>query len=274
MASGAAAARARAAGQLNFFDQGTGPRLDRPRGAAAGNGNADAAPDFAEGERLLFEKQLLGFYVSGHPMDAYEGLSQAIDSHPAAELAKLPGRTEFRLCGIVGGVAKKLSRKDNRPWAAFTLATRHASIPLNLFSDAYETYGTQLAENAPVVVLGNVIAGADGARINVKEIYPLDGAVTGLIRRATWVMDPAHAEGPAFLHELREAVNRQSGDTRIAFAFGFEEGAAPVAEASPALGWKLTAPAFQRLRAHPAVTGVQVEAKPPELKPDRRWRSR
>jgi DNA polymerase-3 subunit alpha len=40
------------------------------------------------------------------------------------------------------------------------------------------------------------------------------------------------------------------------------------------LSWKLNAPAFQQLRAHPAVVGVQLETRPVELKEDRRWKKR
>ena len=44
-----------------------------------------------------------------------------------------------------------------------------------------------------------------------------------------------------------------------------------IAEASQALSWKLSAPVFQELRAHPAVAGALLEAKRLELKQDRRW---
>ncbi len=245
-----------------------------PARAAPGGTKAPAAA----AERLLtplnrfqFEKELLGFYVSGHPLDAYAGLAAAIDTYPADELLQLPGRTEFRLCGIVGGIAKKLSKKDNRPWAAFNLATRRATTALNMFADAYAAYGSGLAENAAVLVLGNIIVGADGARINVKECYPLEAAVTGLVRKVTWLLDPAHPELPAFLRQLRETINRQSGETRVGFALVFDDRFASLADASNSLAWKLTAAGLRELRAHPAVVGVQLETKRLELKPDRRW---
>ena len=66
---------------------------------------------------------------------------------------------------------------------AFTLATRTASVPLNLFADGFANYGTALAENALVLVQGNILAGNDGPRINVKECYPLDPQVAGLVRK-------------------------------------------------------------------------------------------
>ena len=274
MSTVAATARDRAAGQHSFIDMlaaETPPAPPPPRPGAAA---ADGPADFTTIDRLAFEKELLGFYISGHPLDAYAGLADALDTFGVDELLQQPGRTEFRLCGVVSNIAKKLSKKDNRPWAAFTLATRRANIALNMFADAYETQSGPLAENATVMVSGNVIVGQDGARINVKECVPLDAAVITQSRKLTWLLDPARPDVPAFLQTLRETVNGQPGDTRLEFAFVFADRATPIAEASRALSWRLTAPVFQRLRAHPSVVGVQLETKRLELKPDRRWSSK
>jgi DNA polymerase-3 subunit alpha len=240
---------------------------------------APAAPAPAErklttANRLQFEKELLGFYVSGHPLEIYSGLTEALDTFPVLELSQQPGRSEFRLCGIISGVAKKLSKKDNRPWAAFTLSTRNSSIALSMFADAYASFGALLLENASVLLLGTVIAGPDGARIHARECYPLEGAVAALIRKVTWLLDPAAADVVAFLRQLRETVNAQPGDTRTEFAFVFPDRATPVAEASPALGWRLNPTAFHALRAHPAVCGAHFETRRLEFKQDRRWSRR
>jgi DNA polymerase-3 subunit alpha len=207
-------------------------------------------------------------------MAAYAGLADALDTFPVDELLQQGDRTEFRLCGIAGNLAKKLSKKDNRPWVAFTLATKQASVALNMFADAYAAYGATLAENALVVVQGNILAGNDGTRINVKECYPLDAFVGSNLEKVRWLLHPAHPQLGEFLHRLRETLNSQVGDTRVEFAFVFADRVAAVAEASGALAWKLNAPAFQELRAHPAVAGVQLEAKRLELKQDRRWSKR
>jgi DNA polymerase-3 subunit alpha len=247
-------------------------------GAKAPAARANSAPAAPAAERRLtaanrlqFEKELLGFYISGHPLNAYGGLTEAIDTFPSSELPLQADRTEFRLCGIPSDIAKKLSKRDNRPWAAFTLVTRGATAALNMFADAYAAYASNLAENTPVVVLGNVIVGTDGARLNVKECYRLDSAVAPLVNQVTWLLKPDHPETTAFLRELREIINRQPGDTRMAFGFVVGDGVAPIAEASRSLSWRLSPAIFQELREHPAVAGVHVEAKRLELKPDRRW---
>ncbi|MGH7995383.1 MAG: DNA polymerase III subunit alpha [Opitutaceae bacterium] len=264
LAAVAAHARDQAAGQHSLFDA-----FD------AGPPAADAdAGEFAMAERLTYEKELLGFYVSGHPLDVFAGLDTAIDTFPAEELLRQPGRTEFRLCGIAGSIAKKLSKKDNRPWAAFTLATRGASLSLNLFADAYADCSGALAENAAVLVQGNLLEGQDGIRINVKECYPLASAVAPLVRKVTWLLEPGHPRLPEFLQRLRETVTKQPGDTRLEFGVLLSDRVAPLAEASAALSWKVAAASFQELRSHPAVAGVQFETKPLELKSDRRWSRR
>jgi DNA polymerase-3 subunit alpha len=286
LAGAAAHARDKAAGQHSFMDMLGEETPAAPTNAQRSTPNAErstqnpepksqkSAADFSAAERLAFEKELLGFYVTGHPMATYAGLAEAIDTFPVDALLQQPDRTEFRLCGIASNITKKLAKKDNRPWAAFTLATRHASVPLNMFADAYAAYGPALAENAVVLVQGNILAGNDGARINVKECYPLDAQVAGLVRKITWILHPQHPEVPAFLRELRETLNRQAGDTRVEFAFLFEDRVAPVGEASSALSWKISGPELQRLRAHPAVAGLRLETRRLELKQDRRWGKR
>ena len=294
LAGAASAARDKAAGQHSFLDllaeeaPKNGGAASSPRGSSlpAEGGQAlnlhppsagsalNFPADFSAPDRLAFEKELLGFYISGHPMNAYAGLAEAIDTLSVDDLLRQADRTEFRLCGIAGNLQKKLSKKDNRPWVAFTLATKNASVALNMFADAYAAYGTVLAENALVLVQGNILVSPDGARINVKECYPLDAFVGGAVRKVTWLLHPAHRELPAFLRLLRDTLNAQVGDTRVEFAFVFDDRVAPIAEASTALAWKLNAPTFQQLRAHPAVAGVQLETKRLELKQDRRWSKR
>ena len=271
IAASAARARDRAVGQDNFLGA-----LAAPGPANGGRGAAASAevPDFTSHERLSFEKELLGFYVTGHPMNAYAGLWEALDTAPAEELQSLPDRGEFRLCGIVGNIAKKYAKKDNRPWAAFTLATRRSTIALNMFADAFASFGGALAENAPVLVQGNIIRGADGPRVNVRECYALDLAVARTVRKVTWLLRPDDPGAAAFLRRLREVVVREQGDTRMEFAILVDGGAAPIAEASAALSWRLSAPVFQELRAQPGVAGVHLETRPLELKADTRWARR
>jgi DNA polymerase-3 subunit alpha len=262
------------AGEHGLLDLGAGAHS--PAKTNGGRTAAPPAPDrlLTPATRLLFEKELLGFYISGHPMNVFAGLADAINTVPEDQVRDIPDRGEFRLCGVATAITKKLSKKDNRPWAAFTLATRTLSLPMNLFSDAYEEYARNLVAETPVLVQGNVLGGTDGVRINVRECYPLDQIVASLVRKVTWLLRPDHPELVAFLRALRSTVDASCGDTRLEFAFVFDGRIAPFADASPGLGWKLVPADFQRLRAHPAVAGALVETKRLQLKESRRWTKR
>ncbi|MGH7958229.1 MAG: DNA polymerase III subunit alpha, partial [Opitutaceae bacterium] len=115
LAGAAAQARDRAAGQHSFLDMladvppvkrtngsasssagSAQPSADAPRFPArdARSSSLDSAGDFPPAERLAFEKELLGFYVSGHPMNNYAGLAEAINTHPVDELLAQGDRVE------------------------------------------------------------------------------------------------------------------------------------------------------------------------------------
>ena len=272
MSAAASDARDRAAGQNSFFDVLAEPE---PPARPSANGTSPVphqdAADFTSAEKLAFEKELLGFYVSGHPMNTYIGLADALDTYPLDLLLEQEDRTAFRICGIAGGLQKKLAKKDNRPWVAFTLATKSASLPLNMFADGYEEYGEVLGENVPVAITGTVMVRDDGARLNVREAYSLANYVAANIRRVTWLLKPDHPENDDFLRDLRSMLDRQPGGTATSIGFLVENRAAAVAEVSTALNFTLSGEIFQILRSHPAVAGVQIEAKPLELKETRRW---
>ncbi len=274
---------------------GAGPAKPAPAGPAAGGFDdmfaAPAAPAaavaapaataknkgptttlaFNASTLLQFEKELLGFYVSGHPLDAYAGLVEALDTYPVGELLEQDDRTEFRLCGIAGGLQKKLAKKDNRPWMAFSLQTRGATIGLNMFADAFAAHGHVLAENTLICVLGTIIVGQEGPRINVKEAYPLLSYTGANIKRLGWLLHPEHPKTPEFLRQLRTTLDKYNGDIRIDLGFVFENRVTALSEASSALGFRFNPDAYKALRQHPAVAGIQVETRRLELKNDRKW---
>ena len=262
-----------AAGQGSMFD------LLQTEDAAGNGRNAGSIvdttiADFSSAEKLQFEKELLGFYVSGHPLAAFSGLAEALNSHKEDELLTLPDKTEFRLCGIATSIQKKLSKKDNRPWSPFVVATRAANVPVNMYADAYELYAKHLEAEKPVAVLGTILRSEDGARLNVKECYPLEPHLMNNVRKITWVIRPDDPRNDDFLRSLREMLLKTTGDIRSEVAVLFEDDTLAVAETAGALNWKLVCPDFQQLRKHPALVGVVIETRPIELKETNRWKRR
>ncbi|RKX35444.1 MAG: DNA polymerase III subunit alpha [Verrucomicrobia bacterium] len=268
----AARQRDRLAGQESFMD------ILGDTGAEGLNGDSEVVQarngkPFPKSETLQFEKELLGFYVSGHPMDDYNGLAEALNTGTEASLLELPDRAEFRLCGVASAITRKLARRDNRPWAFFNLAGKVGSVSVNAYADTFEEYGEALENERPVLVLGTVFRNDDGARLSAREIYPLEHALPGLIRKITFVLRPG-SQADAFLRNLRKEVDASFGDTRVQIGFLDKSGYMALAETANALTWQIRPPEFRKLKRMPGVAGCLIETEPLRLKETRRrWKA-
>jgi DNA polymerase-3 subunit alpha len=234
---------------------------------------ADPTKAFSQAEMLQYEKELVGFYITGHPLDAFAGLAEAVNSHREEVLPSLPDRTDFRLCGVASGITKRLSKRDNQPWAFFNLATRNGTIQINCYSDAFAEYGALLENERALAITGSVLNRDGDIRYSAREIQPLARALPDLIKKITWILRP-EAEADAFLRELREVLDRQSGPTHIAIGFLEEDDFIALAEVSQFLRWRVEPAEFKRLRAHPAVVGCLIDTKGIPPAAPRRWGKR
>ena len=256
--------------QDSFLDMLQASAAPAPGSKAAQASKADPTKAFTQADMLQFEKELLGFYISGHPMDAFGGLAEALSTVNAEELASLPDRTDFRLCGVATAITKRLSKRDNQPWAFFTLATRTGTAQMNCYSDAFAAYGANLENEKPVMVIGNVSNRDGDLRFIVREVHGLERALPSLIKKITWVLRP----GPSvhsFFHELRAVLDKQRGDSLIEIGLLGEDDFVAIAEVSGALKWRIDPVEFKKLRRHPACAGFVAETKGIPAAEPKRW---
>src|SRR4051812_28448002 len=142
MAAAASSQRDRASGQVSLFDD-MPPPASKPT-------SIPVLP-WTEHERMSYEKELLGFYVTGHPLDAYanilvEGKYQTITS-----LNELPDRASFKIAGAIVQVDKKFTKKEGKPFAVVFLEDLTATLEVILWNEVYTTV-------VEALVLGRVIA--------------------------------------------------------------------------------------------------------------------
>ena len=144
-------------------------------------------PDWEETERLNNEKEVLGFYVSGHPLDKYaekiRNLPGVISTVDALE-RKPPERRwgkeidpadEIQVAGLIVGLRVQKSKRDGKVYAMASLEDAYGKIDMICFSRDYERLQQQLHIEAPVLVRG-ILMGDDEAapKISLSGIYPLD----------------------------------------------------------------------------------------------------
>lgn len=102
-------------------------------------------------ERLTNEKELLGMYVSSHPLDEY----QSGDKLGATAIADLAPSKEVTIFGIIKNVRKTTRKSDGKPMAFFKLEDRTAEVDINCFTKTYEQYGLLVEEDAVVKITGS-----------------------------------------------------------------------------------------------------------------------
>ncbi len=138
LSSAAIQQKDRKAGQGGLFDDFD---FGQPAAAAAHSGQNAEQPEWPHDEILAYEKELLGFYVSGHPLDSYRG---HFDSGKITKLASLEdidtsGKpVTLWVAGILNKVDVRYSKKDNRPFATMTLEDFTGQTEVMCWSDEYE----------------------------------------------------------------------------------------------------------------------------------------
>ena len=174
-----------------------------------------ALPDWTPQQKLAGEKEVLGIYVTGHPLDEYADKVAQLSTHSIETLEALERGAEVALCGILTGIQRKRNR-DGKLWAALRLEDRTGSMEAMVFSTHYDRLLNALVEDKAVLVKGVVRPEENApAKISVQEIVPLEVARVNLpslisIRVAVGVngtVDKAEA--------LQQLFAKKSGDTEV-----------------------------------------------------------
>src|SRR5437016_4870787 len=135
-----AAQRDRLAGQVSLFDEATASTTSRKR----------LTTRWSEHEKLSYEKELLGFYVSGHPVDAYVDLFAAKNYRSIASLGELDDRAPFKIAGAIVEVEKKFTRREGKPFAVIWLEDLTDMLEVVVWNEVY-------MKISDVLVAGRVI---------------------------------------------------------------------------------------------------------------------
>ena len=252
-------------GQANMFDM-----FEMEAPAASSSKTVPKGPVMPLNEKLRHERELLGFYVSGHPMNPYRHFAAAIDTFHGEDWMKMENREPFRLCGVITGIARKISRRDNRPWCVVTMATTRDSYTIHAFANCYAEFGPALEEGKLVLVEGQVMRRQDDdVQLAMNSVRPLEAAVSDLVKGITFVIDN-NGESSDFIKVLRHELEQRMGHTvvRVGVLVGGQQMA--VADIASSLEWQLNKDQFTSLRKHPAVRDVLFTV-PPVSAPQPSW---
>ncbi len=130
---------------------------------------------WAQGEKLRKEKELLGFYKSGHPLLKFKDEINAFANPVIGEIGAAENGQPVRLCGIITDVKNMFDKKDN-PMAFFTIEDFSGNVRAIVFSRIFEKFRSLIQVDKIVAVLGTFDRrdGRDIGSVIVSEIIPVE----------------------------------------------------------------------------------------------------
>jgi DNA polymerase-3 subunit alpha len=157
-----AAQRDRELGQTSLFGM-----LDAAGGQTAGALDEDdqkypEVPEWEPRQRLSFEKEALGFYVSGHPLDRYVDDLRRYAGASVSKLETLPDRTEVSVGGLVTDYRERPLKNGKGRMSFFNLEDRSGAVEVVVFSRAFEEAEATLKSDEPLLVTGTVRLEGEG----------------------------------------------------------------------------------------------------------------
>ncbi|HWM24022.1 MAG TPA: DNA polymerase III subunit alpha [Chthoniobacterales bacterium] len=164
LAAASATHRDRASGQVSLFDD-MPPPASKP--------SAHRVVPWTEHEKMSYEKELLGFYVTGHPLDAYATLLSEGKYQTIASLNELPDRASFRIGGAIVQVDKKFTKKEGKPFAVVWLEDLSATLEVVLWNEVYTTILDALALGRVIAVQGTLDKRDDALRAVAQKAKAL-----------------------------------------------------------------------------------------------------
>ncbi len=187
--------------------------------AQPGNDRLPEIPDWDEHTRLANEKEILGFFITGHPLEKYKDKLagfNALTTEDIAALKSSTGKDEIHTGGIISNIRVLKSKKGDF-YAQGTLEDMTGSIDLLVFPEAFKRVGEKVRLEVPVLVRGGVrVEEGSNPKLTVSEITPLEEAKPPLAHelRIRISLETASESTVDALHAL---FTERKGEAKVLF---------------------------------------------------------
>jgi len=163
--------------------------------------------------KLGFEKESLGFYISGHPLARYRETIRRFATVDTASLAECSDKEKVRICGMISGLKELTTKKGDR-MAFITLEDLNGFVEGVVFPDTYAEARELLQGEDPLLITGVVEVGEESNKLTVDKIQSLAEVQAGETREVHFRLSTPGLDDTT-LRRLRELIERHRGDCRV-----------------------------------------------------------
>ena len=177
-------------------------------------GSVPDLPDWDKRTKLAFEREMLGLYVSDHPLQGLEHILAAERDIGIGELLADDGPRDsmVTIAGMITNITRKTTRRGDI-WAVITVEDLEASVEVLLFPRAYEMVSTVLATDTVVKIKGKVKVEDDVVSLNASELSLPD--ITQAPSGPVVISLPATRCTPQVVQQLRDVLASHPGLTEV-----------------------------------------------------------
>jgi DNA polymerase-3 subunit alpha len=187
---------------------------------SASNNKLPDTPDWDEHTRLANEKEILGFFITGHPLEKYRDKLQDLHALSTEELCAMKSSTgkdeNITTAGIITSI-RVLKSKRGDFYAQGTLEDMLGSVEMLVFPEAYRKLQEKVKLEVPVLIRGGVrIEEGANPKLTVNEIQPLEDAKVPL-PRSLRIRIPLETSNEATVDALHTLFSERKGEAKVLF---------------------------------------------------------
>jgi len=194
--------------QPSLFDKSSEASLSYPK--------LPVVTPWNDAQKLSLEKALLGFYVSGHPLERFREEIEGFATASTNDLVNFKENTMVKVCGIVTECKNILDRK-NKSMAFVTLEDFQGTVESIVFSSVYEKYRELLQPDAMILIAGRLsLKDDEKPKILCEKVIPLATIWESYGKNLYLTMDHLGVDDPA-LNEVKSIVLQNPGKCNLYF---------------------------------------------------------
>jgi DNA polymerase-3 subunit alpha len=175
-------------------------------------------PEWPQHELLAYEKDLLGFYVTGHPLTPFARILEKYSLATTATLAQLPNRTLTRIGGLIAAVQNGVSKKSGKPYAMIALEDLEGSVQVLCMNEVYDKSRDLLTVSKAILVIGELNLGDERPKLFPQEIMPLEDAPRRFTKQVHFRLHTSHVT-PAHLESIQQLISGFPGKCPLFLCF-------------------------------------------------------
>jgi len=141
----------------------------------------DAVAEWGQQEKLTYEREALGFYITAHPLDKFEHEVGRMGALATADLSSQADGSQVQIAGVIHQVKLKNS-KSGRRYATFSFEDREGTVEAIAWPETYQKFERLIHQTEPVALRGKLDVDDERAQIIVDEVRPLGAALVASVR--------------------------------------------------------------------------------------------